>query len=63
LLKYTEQIESARGKNQLIDQETWGNLDNLISRGYRILENAAREIRGDDINNEPYIPSPPISGF
>jgi hypothetical protein len=52
LLKFSEQIESARAKSQLIDQETWRKLDNLMSRGYKILENAARELRGGENNKE-----------
>jgi hypothetical protein len=53
LLKTIEQIDTARGENQLVNQQTWRKLDTLISRGYKILENAAREIRGDEMNNEP----------
>jgi len=45
LLKCVEQIETAREKNQVVDGETWKKVDNLILRGFWILENAAREIR------------------
>jgi hypothetical protein len=44
LLKYMEQIETAREKNQVVDGETWQKVDNLILKGFWILENAAREI-------------------
>jgi hypothetical protein len=45
LLKCVDQIETTRTKNELVDQEIWQRLDNLIYKGFRILENAAREIR------------------
>ena len=45
LLKCVEQIETARDKNQVVDGETWQKADNLILRGFWILEKAAREIR------------------
>ena len=45
LLKCVEQIESARDKNQVVDGEIWQKADNLILRGFWILEKAAREIR------------------
>jgi hypothetical protein len=45
LLKCMEQIETARDKNQVVDGETWQKADNLILKGFWILEKAAREIR------------------
>ena len=49
LLKCVEQIETATGKGLAVNQEIWHQLDNLNTRGYRILENAAREIRVREI--------------
>jgi hypothetical protein len=51
LLRCVEQIDTALGKNQVVDIETWQKADNLLSRGFSILENAAREIRVRDINS------------
>lgn len=56
LLKCMEQIEAATGKGLAVNKEIWHQLENLNTRGYRILENAAREIRVREI--EPGVSMP-----
>jgi len=51
LLKCVEQIETAREKNRAVEGEMWKKADNLILRGFWILENAAREIRIRETNS------------
>ncbi len=45
LLKCVEEIDIAQGNYQSVHDTTWDRLEKLNKRGFRILENAAREIR------------------
>lgn len=48
LLKYVDQIEIDRGKRINIPQKDWDRLKDLITRGFWMLEQAARQIPVDD---------------
>jgi hypothetical protein len=45
LLKCVEEIDTAQGCHQAVDETAWRKLERLNTGGFWILENAAREIR------------------
>jgi hypothetical protein len=52
LLRCVDQIEADQGNQSTVTQETWNQLGDLITRGFSILEKAAREISAGEIHSE-----------